>query len=599
MKSIINNWRLFKYALRFTPLFVLLTVIDNIFLGFLNSYVTVIFLKSLFDQIETGTEFSKLMYLTAFLLLFFVVGYIFHVIYMHFCEPLYKYKLHSAIRKILFEKLSKIEVEYYDNPSYYNDFVWIMNEADGQVFSLVKDIGTLINRIISVSTIVVLLATVDWTIAACILVSVIVSLLLKRLQTKIQYESEQEMLVFNRKTDYLNNLYLSKDYAKEIHATDVSSIIDRELNNVILTEKDILKKNGKKKFYINFSLNFFTANFFNIGIFLLLLYKIQVSKSISLGDFAASAGSSWKLFWQINSFADVLSRFQKRDLYSQRFQKLMARKNVLYERASQRTIPQGNIEITFCNVSFRYPGSEEWILRDINFQIRNNEKIAIVGYNGAGKTTLIRLIMRLYEPTEGVILLNGFDVREYNIEEYRSLFSTIFQNFKLYAFSVAENVMMRNYIERSEDEKVWTALKNAGISDKINEYSKGIHTIMTKEFDEDGVELSGGQLQKLAIARAFAQDAQLIIMDEPTSALDPISEYEIYKKMLELSNNRTCIIISHRLSIARDVDWILYLENGRIAEKGPHERLLNENGKYAEMWNIQTKNLSSAANVSK
>lgn len=599
MKSITNNWRLFKYALRFTPLFVLLTVIDNIFLGFLNSYVTVIFLKSLFDQIETGTEFSKLMYLAAFLLLFFVVGYIFHVIYMHFCEPLYKYKLHSAIRKILFEKLSKIEVEYYDNPSYYNDFVWIMNEADEQVFSLVKDIGTLINRIISVSTIVVLLATVDWMIAACILVSVIVSLLLKRLQTKIQYESEQEMLVLNRRTDYLNNLYLSKDYAKEIHATDVSSIIDRELNNVILTEKDILKKNGKKIFYINFSLNFFTANFFNIGIFLLLLYKIQISKSISLGDFAASAGSSWKLFWQINSFADVLSRFQKRDLYSQRFQKLMARKNVLYERASQRTIPQGNIEITFCNVSFRYPGSEEWILRDINFQIRNNEKIAIVGYNGAGKTTLIRLIMRLYEPTEGVILLNGFDVREYNIEEYRSLFSTIFQNFKLYAFAVAENVMMRNYIEGSEDEKVWTALKNAGISDKINEYSKGIHTIMTKEFDEDGVELSGGQLQKLAIARAFAQDAQLIIMDEPTSALDPISEYEIYKKMLELSNNRTCIIISHRLSIARDVDWILYLENGRIAEKGPHEKLLSENGKYAEMWNIQTKNLSSAANVSK
>ena len=593
MKSITNNWRLFQYALRFTPQFVFLTVMDNLFLGFLNSYVTVIFLKVLFDQIEIGAEFSRLMYLVTFLLLFFVIGYIFHVIYMHFCEPRYKYKLHSAVQKILFEKLSKIEVEYYDNPSYYNDFVWIMNEADGQIFSLVKDIGTLINRVISVSTIVVLLATVDWMIAACILASVIISLLLKRQQTKIQYECEQEIRIENRKIDYLNNLYLSKDYVKEIHATDVSSIIDRELDNVILTKKDILKKNGKKKFYINFSLNFFTTTFFNIGILLLLLYKIQVSKNISLGDFAASAGSSWKLFWQINSFADVLSRFQTRDLYSQRFQKFIAQKNDLYERVSQRAIPQGDIELSFCNVSFRYPGSEEWILRDINFQIKNGEKIAVVGYNGAGKTTLIRLIMRLYEPTEGVILLNGFDVREYNMEEYRLLFSTIFQNFKIYAFSVAENIMMGAYIEGSEEEKVWTALENAGIANKINEYPKGIHTNMTKEFDEDGVELSGGQLQKIAIARAFAQDARLIIMDEPTSALDPISEYEMYKKMLELSKNRTCIIISHRLSIARDVDWILYLENGRIVEKGPHEKLLNENGKYAEMWNVQTQNLSS------
>lgn len=591
MKSMINNWKLCKYAFKYTPHFVFLTIMDNLFLGFLNSYVTVVFLKIIFDQIEVGTPFKELMYSVAALFLFLIVGYVFHVLYMHYFEPQCKYKLHDSIQRVLFRKLSKIEISCYDDATYYDNFIWIMNEADAQVYSLVKDIGTLLNRVISVSTIIVLLSTVDGIIAACILVSVGVSLFLKCLRTKAEYDCEKELRVENRKEDYLNNLYVSKDYAKEIHATDVGSIIDRELDGVQLRKKNILKVNGQRRFYIQFAFDFFSTSFFNIGILLLLLYKIQVSKSISLGDFVAATGSCWKLFWQLNSFGDVLSRFQKRDLYSRRFQEFMAEEGDLPRPLQHRKIPQGNLILSFRNVSFRYPGSGEWILRDINFQINPCEKVAIVGYNGAGKTTLVRLIMRLYNPTEGQILLNGYDIREYDIDEYRAIFSTVFQNFKLYAFSVAENVLLEPYDVGQEDMQIRTALKKCGIMDKIDSYPKGIHSRMTKEFDKDGIELSGGQLQKLALARAFAREADVVILDEPTSALDPVSEYEMYKSMLELSEGRICIVISHRLSITKDVDWVLFIENGRIAEKGSHEELLRKDGRYAHMWNVQTKDI--------
>ncbi|MDE7353050.1 MAG: ABC transporter ATP-binding protein/permease [Acetatifactor sp.] len=591
MKTIKNNWKLLKYALRYTPQFVFLTMLDALFLGVLNSYVTVIFLKIIFDQIQAGAAFKELMGSAAQLLLFLVAGYVFHVLYMHLFEPQCKYKLHAAVQGDLFEKLPKVELACYDDPTYYDNFIWIMNEADEQIYSLVKDIGTLLNRVISVGTITALLSTVDWMIAACILVSVTFSLFLKHLQTKTEYDCEKEIRIQDRKEDYLNNLYISKDYAKEIHATDVSSIIDRELDDVVSKKKDIFRKNGRKRFWIHLGFDIFSTTFFNIGILLLLLYRIQVSKSISLGDFVAAAGSSWKLFWQFNSFADVIGRFQKRDLYSRRFQEFMGKKGDSSKGLSARKMPQGNLKLSFCNVSFRYPGSERWILRNISFQIEPCEKIAIVGYNGAGKTTLVRLIMRLYDPTEGMILLNGFDIREYDIDEYRSIFSTIFQNFKLYAFSAAENVLMRTYTAGQDDEKIRTALEKCGILDKIDSYPNGIHSRMTKEFDEGGIELSGGQSQKMALARAFAHEADVVILDEPTSALDPISEYEMCKSMLELSAERTCIVISHRLAITKDMEWILLLEKGRIVEKGSHAELLKENGRYAEMWKVQTKDI--------
>lgn len=204
-------------------------------------------------------------------------------------------------------------------------------------------------------------------------------------------------------------------------------------------------------------------------------------------------------------------------------------------------------------------------------------KIAIVGYNGAGKTTLIKLIMRLYDPDEGEILFDGVNIKEYNVEEYRQKIGTIFQDFRIFAATVRENVLL-DFTDGSDEEKIGNALKKSGFEKKLLTLSDGLDTNLTAEFEENGVTLSGGEGQKLAIARVFYKDARLIILDEPSSALDPIAEYHLNNSMLTAAENKSVVFISHRLSTTRIADHIYMLENGRITEEGSHEELLRYGG---------------------
>ena len=239
----------------------------------------------------------------------------------------------------------------------------------------------------------------------------------------------------------------------------------------------------------------------------------------------------------------------------------------------------------FENVSFNYPESEQLVLDNINLEIPAGEKIAIVGENGSGKTTLIKLLCRLYKPTSGRILLDGKDIWEYPYEEYISMIATVFQDFSLYAFTVAENVAASQEYDK---EKVVNALRKAGILAKVETYDKGIEQSLFHDFDENGTDLSGGEAQKVAIARAVYKDAEVMILDEPTAALDPYAEYEIYKNFGEISVGKTVISISHRLSSCRMCDYIVVLHQGRVTQCGSHEELVqNVNGKYFELWNAQ------------
>ncbi|MBO5483998.1 MAG: ABC transporter ATP-binding protein [Lachnospiraceae bacterium] len=244
------------------------------------------------------------------------------------------------------------------------------------------------------------------------------------------------------------------------------------------------------------------------------------------------------------------------------------------------------IEIEFDHVYFRYPGSKEDSLKDINIKFHYGEKIALVGRNGAGKTTLILLLCRLYEPTKGRILLNGVDIKEFNYQEYRDLFGVVFQDFKLFSASIAENVASsREYNEK----KVWDCLKKAGIGKRIKKMEQQIETPLYN-VGVQGVEVSGGEAQKIAIARALYKDAPIVVMDEPTSALDPVSEYEIYSKFDTLVQNHMAIYISHRMSSCKFCTRIVVLDEGNVVEDGSHSELIQQNGIYATLWNVQAQN---------
>lgn len=289
----------------------------------------------------------------------------------------------------------------------------------------------------------------------------------------------------------------------------------------------------------------------------------------------------------LTGFADHFNNIHKYDLQItelRKSEKITSSRN----RGKGIPVPHDRIDIEFKNVSFRYPNAESDTIRNISFRIRPGEKVALVGINGAGKTTIVKLLCGLYLPTEGEILLNGHPVNDYNIREYYSLFSAVFQDINLMPISIAENIACTTEKENIDRSRVMRALEEAGIGEKIKSLKDGIDTLYNKEVNPEAADFSGGEKQKLALARAIYLSRPMLVLDEPTSALDPIAENEMYLQFDKITENQTALFISHRLASTRFCDKILHLENGKIIEEGTHAQLMEKGGKYAEMFRLQS-----------
>ena len=334
-----------------------------------------------------------------------------------------------------------------------------------------------------------------------------------------------------------------------------------------------------------------------------LVFQAAVLHTIDYSNAVVLFNRTGHLRRGMANMADIFPKAQENSLYIDKIRAFLAYDPKMKLMQGDH-VPEGNAELSLSDVSFRYREDMEDTLRDITLKVQPGEKVAIVGYNGAGKTTLIKLLMRLYDPTSGEIRYHGKDIRKYKPYDYRHRIGVVFQDYQMYGATLAENVAMRN-LEESEivgekvsmknsfetvdhiKKNITAALEKAGFGERLRSLPNGLATQVTTEFDEEGVNFSGGESQKIAISRAFYKKADILIMDEPSSALDPIAEYELNKAMESAAKGKTVFYISHRLSTTRDADRIILLENGRIAEEGTHESLLARNGKYAEMWRVQ------------
>lgn len=289
---------------------------------------------------------------------------------------------------------------------------------------------------------------------------------------------------------------------------------------------------------------------------------------------------------RVYSFGWHVSEFIENGLYAENIREFLVYEPKIKENENGAVPRADDNTLTLKNVSFTYEGKNEPTLKNVSIDVPPKTKIAIVGYNGAGKSTLVKLLMRLYDTTEGHIKMQNRDIKEYSIDSYRKKFGSVFQDYKVFAGTVGENVVM-DFADNADRAAIIKSLAQSGFSDKLAELEDGIDTPVTREFSEKGVNFSGGEEQKIAIARVFYKNCAVVILDEPSSALDPISEYNLNQTMMHLAENKTVIFISHRLSTTCMADRIYMLENGEIAECGSHEELMRANGKYAEMFNKQ------------
>lgn len=384
------------------------------------------------------------------------------------------------------------------------------------------------------------------------------------------------------------DLYIKPEYAKDVRIYEQNHIADRELEKMAhhdTEQNHLIKQMSHPKAWGDFF-----ANISNATCYLFVVIKAAMG-AYGVGNIVQYVGVLTRLG---EGLQEAMFIYTDNAVYCSHLQELFEFLDIPNKKY-QGTLPiekrafcdggDNDYEIEFQDVSFKYTGSDVYALHHINLKFRVGERLAIVGVNGSGKTTFIKLLCRLYDPTEGKILLNGIDIKKYNYNEYMSIFSVVFQDFKLFSFSLGQNVAASINYDKTYVEY---CLKEAGFESRLTQMPEGIETCLYKDFDETGIEISGGEAQKISLARALYKDAPIIILDEPTAALDPIAEAEIYSKFNELVGDKTAIYISHRLSSCRFCDEIAVFDHGQIVQRGSHDKLVaDESGKYHELWHAQ------------
>lgn len=401
---------------------------------------------------------------------------------------------------------------------------------------------------------------------------------------RIQLKSFKKLAKHNRVFSYVFYTLTDFRFGKDIRLYNGKDMMTRQADYWANSQTEIWREQAEERVKNDYLGDI--VNALRDGISYFYMGYRTLKKYISLGEFTMCVASASKLYQSLLGIGEGVRQINEKCNYAYQYIDFMEYPNVI-SKGERKAEDKPHI-IEFKDVSFKYPGSDNFVLKHVSIKIDSKEHLSIVGLNGAGKTTFIKLLCRLYDVTEGEILIDGVNIKEYSDEEYKKLFAVVFQDFKLFAFSMRDNIIMGDITAEPTQEKIEEALKLSGLYEDAMNLDNGLDTLLFKSFDEKGTELSGGQQQKTAISRALYRNAPIIILDEPTAALDPMAEYEIYSKFDTLVGNKSAIYISHRLSSCKFCDKIAVFADKTIKEYGTHNELLKiPDGIYSEMFRTQ------------
>jgi len=498
-----------------------------------------------------------------------------------------------ALNRELFDKATSVDMECYENPEFYDRYTRAATEVYERAQSVLHNCSNFFGTLFASAFVIGSIMGINAMAGVFAALSFAGSFVFGRVLNRLRYDMDMENVPHRRRMSYVGRVVYQEQYAKEMRLTNIFGVMKKIYGEAFGGVKKTFLAYWKKLFVLGELRMFLCFTLPFQGMWLYASYLAIVEKTISVGDYivlsSAIVSTTWMLFGVVDGIVEGL----KNARYIENFKVFMAYTPKIDEKQPGLPVKEANT-LELRNVGFRYGETGRAVLRGVSMTVKAGEKIVLVGHNGAGKTTLVKLLMRLYDPTEGQILLNGIDIREYDLPAYRALVGVAFQDFRMFSLSAAENVIMNRINTPEERSRAADALRQSGAYEKIEALKYGEDTVLTREFDDEGAVLSGGEYQKIAIARAFAKDARLLVLDEPSSALDPVAEHMMYETIMRLcsgegNENKISVIISHRLSSAVGADRVYMLEQGEIIEHGPHKELLMRGGEYATMYSKQAK----------
>lgn len=592
MKTIKNNLFILSHVFQAVPLYTVGVMIYNV----IRALVVVgdmWICKFVIDRLTDNTvpeNIGSFAIIAAFYggyILLDYVGNQLNLLLFNWLVSIRAIDISKYMRNLLYEKVKELELACYENNEFYNDLQRAINQLDTRPIQVVASFADVLYHLLILILITVIILDPVFLLAG-IVITIHHILHVKKIN-RFNYEMDRETQAYMRRGQYVKELFKNREFIKEARIYRFEEFFIRLSENS--AEEDYSVSSAYcKKGAINSLFMHFTGNLGNLLISVYVCQQMLVGNFMP-GDFVYLLTSFSVFTNNMSSLFQVFSQLQDHSMYIDNIRKVL---NYQSPRVSQGNTlaeegPYGLEKISLEGVCFGYGDSGVWVLTDMDVCIRKGEKIALIGENGSGKSTLIKLLLDFYPIQKGEILYNGIPYSFYTQNQLRGKFSAVFQDSPIYALTIAENVLMRELESDKDENLVFEALTFSGLWEKISSLEQGIHTMVTKEFDEEGIYFSGGEYQKLIIARAYAHQGEILIFDEPASSLDPIAEYELFHKMMQLGSDKTVIYITHRLAATVGADHIYYIENGRVKEQGTHQQLMEKQGGYYRMFSVQMK----------